>query len=39
MERRLEDKIANARVPPHGEQISPIEEDGNMDNIRLILHP
>ena len=32
MKRRLEDEIANAGAPPHGDQVSPLEEDSYIEN-------
>ena len=29
--RRLEEEVANAGVPPHDEQVPPLEEDANVE--------
>ena len=29
--RRLEEEVANARAPPHDEQVPPFEENANVD--------
>ena len=29
--RRLEEEVDNARAPPHGDQVPPLEENANVD--------
>ena len=29
--RRLEEEVSNARAPPHGNQVPPLQEKGNVD--------
>lgn len=36
--RRLEEEIANAGAPPYGEQVTPLEEDFNMEQAS-VNHP
>ena len=37
--RRLEEEIANAGVPPHGDQVPPLEEDVNDDQAPVNPYP